>query len=218
MWMLTFAFFCNFAVTTAFTGTVVVQGSHHLRVHTTSFATSPVVEELNNGVTVSISCKKAGTHESGSQGSTDQWYLVNSKGYASAAYIRTGKVLIPSCGPAPPPPSPSKDCHGPDVSHYQGSIDWTKVHASGVGFAIAKATEGESNGTQFIFSTANLLITCCGWIGSFAINYSCWPSSGKHYHTHTNTHTHIHAYTQTPKHTYAAVRARWGSSSSSTRS
>mmetsp|Transcript_33849 Transcript_33849/g.66589 ORF Transcript_33849/g.66589 Transcript_33849/m.66589 type:complete len:236 (+) Transcript_33849:34-741(+) len=31
---------------------------------------------------------------------------------------------------------------GPDVSHYQGSVDWPKVAKSGVGFAIAKATEG----------------------------------------------------------------------------
>ena len=145
--MLALAFFCSFAVTTAaaFTGTVVVSGSNHLRVHTTSFATSPVVAELNNGATVSISCKKAGTQESGSQGSTDQWYLVNSKGYASAAYIRTGKVLIPECAPGPPSPS-GQDCHGPDVSHYQGSVDWKKVSASGVGFAIAKATEGEAYG------------------------------------------------------------------------
>ena len=162
MWLLTIAFFCSFAVTNAFTGTVVVQGSDHLRVHTTSFVTSPVVEELNNGATVSISCKKTGTQESGSQGSTDQWYLVDSKGYASAAYIKTGKILIPGCGPAPPGPAPSKDCHGPDVSHYQGSIDWTKVYASGVGFAIAKATEGMNYGMRMIFSTANLLITCCG--------------------------------------------------------
>ena len=31
---------------------------------------------------------------------------------------------------------------GPDVSHYQGAIDWKKVKAHGAGFAMAKATEG----------------------------------------------------------------------------
>ena len=31
---------------------------------------------------------------------------------------------------------------GPDVSHYQGTINWASVKAAGVGFAIAKATEG----------------------------------------------------------------------------
>ena len=33
---------------------------------------------------------------------------------------------------------------GPDVSHYQGSVNWASVKAAGVGFAIAKATEGSS--------------------------------------------------------------------------
>lgn len=31
---------------------------------------------------------------------------------------------------------------GPDVSHYQNTVAWTKVKAAGAGFAIAKATEG----------------------------------------------------------------------------
>lgn len=31
---------------------------------------------------------------------------------------------------------------GIDVSHYQGTIDWQKVAASGIAFAYAKATEG----------------------------------------------------------------------------
>jgi len=38
-------------------------------------------------------------------------------------------------------PSKSK---GIDVSHYQGTIDWQKVKASGVVFAFIKATEGTS--------------------------------------------------------------------------
>ena len=33
---------------------------------------------------------------------------------------------------------------GPDVSHYQGTVNWASVKAAGVGFAIAKATEGSS--------------------------------------------------------------------------
>jgi GH25 family lysozyme M1 (1,4-beta-N-acetylmuramidase) len=31
---------------------------------------------------------------------------------------------------------------GVDISHYDGTIDWTKVKASGRAFAFAKATEG----------------------------------------------------------------------------
>jgi len=33
---------------------------------------------------------------------------------------------------------------GPDVSHYQGNVDWRKVKASGASFAFVKATEGET--------------------------------------------------------------------------
>jgi lysozyme len=33
---------------------------------------------------------------------------------------------------------------GIDVSHYQGDVDWARVSAAGVSFAIAKATEGEA--------------------------------------------------------------------------
>ncbi|MGZ3426603.1 MAG: GH25 family lysozyme, partial [Polyangia bacterium] len=30
---------------------------------------------------------------------------------------------------------------GVDVSHYDGTIDWAKVHAAGIDFAFMKATE-----------------------------------------------------------------------------
>jgi GH25 family lysozyme M1 (1,4-beta-N-acetylmuramidase) len=33
---------------------------------------------------------------------------------------------------------------GPDVSHYQSTIDWAKVKSHGAEFAMAKATEGVS--------------------------------------------------------------------------
>jgi len=38
---------------------------------------------------------------------------------------------------------------GIDVSHYQGSIDWTSVKTSGVSFAWAKATEGSGTGDAY---------------------------------------------------------------------
>ena len=37
---------------------------------------------------------------------------------------------------------PAGSLPGIDVSHYQGTIDWAQVSASGVRFAIAKATDG----------------------------------------------------------------------------
>ena len=33
---------------------------------------------------------------------------------------------------------------GVDISHYDGTIDWTQVKAAGISFAFAKATEGTS--------------------------------------------------------------------------
>lgn len=39
-------------------------------------------------------------------------------------------------------PSPSVQPFGPDVSHYQGTINWPAVKKAGAGFAIMKATEG----------------------------------------------------------------------------
>ncbi len=40
------------------------------------------------------------------------------------------------------PPSRQTQVIGPDVSHFQDSINWPAVAASGVGFVITKATEG----------------------------------------------------------------------------
>jgi len=44
---------------------------------------------------------------------------------------------------------------GIDVSHYQGSIDWTSVKTSGVSFAWAKATEGSGTGDAYF--TGNMI-------------------------------------------------------------
>jgi GH25 family lysozyme M1 (1,4-beta-N-acetylmuramidase) len=52
-----------------------------------------------------------------------------------------------TAGPAGPPlrgAQPPDSLPGIDVSHYQETIDWTKVAASGRRFAIAKATDGSS--------------------------------------------------------------------------
>jgi len=55
-------------------------------------------------------------------------------------------AMEPCSGPPPPPPPPPPPAggpEGPDVSSYQGAIDWPKVRSEGnAGFAMAKATEG----------------------------------------------------------------------------
>jgi GH25 family lysozyme M1 (1,4-beta-N-acetylmuramidase) len=37
----------------------------------------------------------------------------------------------------------SAKCKGIDVSHYQGSVNWSSVYGAGIRFAFAKATEGD---------------------------------------------------------------------------
>lgn len=47
---------------------------------------------------------------------------------------------------------------GIDVSHYQGTIDWKKVHdGAGIVFAFAKATEGITNSLNDDFFTKNMI-------------------------------------------------------------
>jgi GH25 family lysozyme M1 (1,4-beta-N-acetylmuramidase) len=47
-------------------------------------------------------------------------------------------------------PSQAATVNGIDVSHYQGSINWTSVRNSGIEFAFIKSTEGTSyKDTQF---------------------------------------------------------------------
>ena len=48
----------------------------------------------------------------------------------------------PSATPAPiPTPAPGKTIEGVDISHWQGTINWTSVAAAGKKFAFMKATE-----------------------------------------------------------------------------
>lgn len=73
------------------------------------------------------------------------------QGYAGAGYLQDSKdfkpdtrqlqlnsqgVVSPSFQSSPPP--------GVDVSHYQGTINWSSVKAAGIQFAWIKATEGTS--------------------------------------------------------------------------
>ncbi len=46
---------------------------------------------------------------------------------------------VGDCDAPPPPPSYA---WGPDVSDYQGGVDWAAVKAAGASFAFTKATEG----------------------------------------------------------------------------
>lgn len=69
------------------------------------------------------------------------WYYISFeydgktfKGYVSQKYIKIKGATS------------DKGCYGIDVSQYQNTIDWKKVKASGIDFAIIRATKFSSNG------------------------------------------------------------------------
>lgn len=71
----------------------------------------------------------------------NDWYYISfvydgkmQKGYVSQQYIKVKGATS------------DKGCYGIDVSQYQNSIDWKKVKASGIDFAIIRATKFSSNG------------------------------------------------------------------------
>jgi cell wall-associated NlpC family hydrolase len=71
----------------ASTGTVVVASGNTLKVHSAASTSSTTLYSLNNGVTVNLTCVTTGETVSGSQGTSSQWFQINSNGYASAAYV-----------------------------------------------------------------------------------------------------------------------------------
>jgi cell wall-associated NlpC family hydrolase len=69
------------------TGTVVVATGSTLKVHSQPTTSSTTLYSLDNGAKVTITCVTTGDSVSGSQGTTNKWYEINSNGYASAAYM-----------------------------------------------------------------------------------------------------------------------------------
>eukprot|EP00037_Helgoeca_nana_P000118 m.20273 g.20273 ORF g.20273 m.20273 type:complete len:327 (-) comp10173_c0_seq1:115-1095(-) len=96
--------------------------------------------------------------------SSPEWIAAGAKGCAgSCRKVEhdkcTGSTTClfdvgPCSGPAPPPPPPPPphpgppppggEPFGPDVSSYQGDVNWKDVKAARAGFGIVKATEGLS--------------------------------------------------------------------------
>eukprot|EP00051_Salpingoeca_urceolata_P027099 m.480036 g.480036 ORF g.480036 m.480036 type:complete len:238 (-) comp21674_c0_seq1:203-916(-) len=65
---------------------------------------------------------------------------------ASVVVVAVGAIALAACGSAKPVFNVTKPAGpwGPDVSHYQGTVDWNKVKGAGASFAFVKATEGTS--------------------------------------------------------------------------
>lgn len=83
------------------TAQVIVAEGNTLHVHSSPTTSSPTLYSLDNGAVVDVTCVINGDTITGSQGTTDDWYKVDSSGYASAAYMSllTGSPTL--CGDVP---------------------------------------------------------------------------------------------------------------------
>ena len=75
-------------------GKVVVSSGNTLKVHSYPSTSSSTLYSLDNSAVVDLTCVTKGDTVSGSQGTSSDWFQINSNGYASAAY------MSPSCIPA----------------------------------------------------------------------------------------------------------------------
>jgi GH25 family lysozyme M1 (1,4-beta-N-acetylmuramidase) len=93
----------------------------------------------------SASASASGSAASGARSSATSVPL--GSGYAGIGYLADGESATPDSArvPAGAPavmPLASWGPAGVDVSHYQGTINWSSVKAAGISFAYIKATEG----------------------------------------------------------------------------
>ena len=80
--------------------------------------------------------------------SGSDWYAITAVDGTSVSTLYGVSVAYAAAGlfqlSLSPPPTPAVVLEGIDVSHYQGTIDWTQVPAAGKRFAIMQATVGET--------------------------------------------------------------------------
>jgi cell wall-associated NlpC family hydrolase len=92
-------------------GTVVVASGNTLHVHSQPSSSSSTLYSLDNGAVVELTCATTGDTISGSQGTTNEWFKINSNGYASAAYIAASG-------------SPGNCSSAPTISTFQMALDY----------------------------------------------------------------------------------------------
>jgi GH25 family lysozyme M1 (1,4-beta-N-acetylmuramidase) len=76
------------------------------------------------------------------------WYAITAVNGTSVSSLYGVGVAYAAAGlfapSTAPPPTPAVYLEGIDVSHYQGTVDWTSVATAGKRFAILQATDGET--------------------------------------------------------------------------
>src|SRR5438105_1162875 len=120
-----------------------------VNLRTSASTGASVVDVIGTGTLVTASGKVAGGSWSATCGSNvagSSWYVITAVGGKSTSSLYGKSALYAATGlfgAAPPPPS-GNYLEGIDVSHWQGSINWSSVAASGKKFAVMKATEAQT--------------------------------------------------------------------------
>lgn len=117
--------------------------SVRLRTSSSTSATTKSIIDTNSLVTAATKVTGgswAADCATSVSGST--WYKITAVGGKSVSSLYGVSAVYAATGLFRAGTAPSGYKEGIDVSHWQGTIDWAKVKASGRTFAIAKATEG----------------------------------------------------------------------------
>jgi GH25 family lysozyme M1 (1,4-beta-N-acetylmuramidase) len=105
-------------------------------------ATEAIIDE--NTIVTSSGTVSGGAWEAecGDTVSGTTWLKVTEVGGQSTSSLFGASVVYAAAGLFSPITTTSSYREGIDISHWQGTINWTQVAAAGKSFAIAKATEG----------------------------------------------------------------------------
>ena len=154
------------------TVTTLYPGCDGAAVRTSASTTATIKGRLALGTVVVSNGTVAGARWTSSCGGSSTgtgWFRITSiggrtvKSLYGTTYVYAATGVLSSVLKAPPPPTPAPDpsatpgptvspaptptpnpnyLAGIDVSHWQGTIDWSAVAGSGIRFAFVKATEG----------------------------------------------------------------------------
>jgi GH25 family lysozyme M1 (1,4-beta-N-acetylmuramidase) len=110
-----------------------------------------LLDSIAKGTTVTVTGSVAGGSWTatcnGANVAGSTWYVITTVAGKSTSTLYGRAVVYAATGLfslAPPPPPPGTYLEGIDVSHWQGTIDWSGVAYAGKAFAIMKATEGQT--------------------------------------------------------------------------
>lgn len=117
-----------------------------VRLRDTASTDATVVDVIPSGSVVAVAATVTGGAWSADCGSGtvsgSSWFAITAVGSATTTSLYGKDQVYAASGLFSAAPAPSAYLEGVDVSHWQGTIDYVQVRASGRQFVIAKASEG----------------------------------------------------------------------------